>query len=161
MQISFILNNSPIIIDVPPHITLLTLLRDYLKLTGTKQGCEVGECGACSVLLDGQLVNGCLILAPQIDGRSVFTIEGIKVDKEFPNDLQRNFIRFGAIQCGYCIPGMIMAGEAILTKNKNPSRKEIRIGITGNLCRCTGYQQIVDAIEATALERAQSELIVK
>jgi carbon-monoxide dehydrogenase small subunit len=153
MQINFILNARPIKIDAPPQITLLTLLRDFLKLTGTKQGCEIGECGACSVILDGELVNSCLILAPQVEGKTVITIEGLQGEDGSPNDMQRNFIHFGAVQCGYCIPGMIMAAEAILLKINTPTRKQIREGISGNLCRCTGYQQIVDAIQATAKER--------
>ena len=154
MQIEFSLNHQPVAIDVPPDITLLTLLRDHLNLTGTKEGCEVGECGVCSVLLDGQVVNSCLILAPQVAGRQLITIEGIQSPGGGPNDLQENFIEYGAVQCGFCIPGMVISAEALLLHNPQPSRSEIRLALAGNLCRCTGYQQIVDAIQATALSRA-------
>ncbi|NPV75138.1 MAG: (2Fe-2S)-binding protein [Anaerolineae bacterium] len=155
MLIKFTLNNQPVAVEAPPDITLLALLRDYLKLTGTKEACEVGECGACSVLLDGNLVNSCLIAAPSVMGREVVTIEGIHDADGGPNDMQRNFISYGAVQCGYCIPGMVVAGEALLSKNPHPTREEIRVALAGNLCRCTGYMQIVDAIEATASERAK------
>jgi aerobic carbon-monoxide dehydrogenase small subunit len=153
MQIEFTLNHQVVSVEAPPDVTLLALLRDYLKLTGTKEGCEVGECGACSVLLDGQVVNTCMVLAPQAAGREVVTIEGIHGPEGGPNDLQLNFIDFGAVQCGFCIPGMVMAGEALLRQNPRPTRQEIRLALAGNLCRCTGYQQIVDAIEATAQSR--------
>jgi carbon-monoxide dehydrogenase small subunit len=129
------------------------VLRDRLELTGTKEGCGVGECGACSVLLDGRLVNSCLTLAAQASGRNVTTIEGIRGPDGGPNDLQQAFIDQGAVQCGFCIPGMVLAGEALLATNPQPTRAEIRQAIAGNLCRCTGYQQIVDAIEATARKR--------
>lgn len=153
MLIEFTLNGQSVTVDAPPDITLLSLLRDQLNLTGTKEACEVGECGACSVILDGRLVNSCLLLAPQVDGRDLITIEGIHGPEGGPNDLQENFIDYGAVQCGYCIPGMVLAGEALLQRNLHPTRPEIRVALTGNLCRCTGYQQIVDAIEATARER--------
>lgn len=156
MQIEFRLNGREIKVEAPADISLLALLRDYLGLTGTKQGCEIGECGACSVLLDGRVVNSCLILAPQVSGREVITIEGIR-DNGRPNDLQENFIDYGAVQCGYCIPGMVIAGEALLKRNLQPTRTEIREAISGNLCRCTGYKQIVDAIEATAEQRRQKK----
>lgn len=154
MQIEFSLNHQPVTVNAPPDITLLTLLRDHLNLTGTKEGCEVGECGVCSVILDGQVVNSCLILAPQVAGRQLITIEGIQGPGGGPNDLQENFIEYGAVQCGFCIPGMVISAEALLLHNPQPSRAEIRLALAGNLCRCTGYQQIVDAIEATALSRA-------
>ncbi|MCU0509645.1 MAG: (2Fe-2S)-binding protein [Anaerolineae bacterium] len=153
MKIEFTLNGEPCSVEAPAHINLLHLLRDYVGLTGTKEGCGVGECGACSVLLDGKLVNSCLVLAPQAGGRDVVTIEGVRGADGGPNDLQKNFIDHGAVQCGYCIPGMVLAGEALLAKKLNPSRADIREAIAGNLCRCTGYQQIVDAIEATAAAR--------
>jgi aerobic-type carbon monoxide dehydrogenase small subunit (CoxS/CutS family) len=153
MLIKFTLNHQTVSVDSPPDITLLTLLRDYLSLTGTKEGCEVGECGACSVILDGRLVNSCMMLAPQVDGREVITIEGVRGPDDGPNDMQENFIEYGAVQCGFCIPGMVLAGEALLTMVPQPTREEIRLALAGNLCRCTGYQHIVDAIQATALER--------
>jgi aerobic-type carbon monoxide dehydrogenase small subunit (CoxS/CutS family) len=155
MKINFQLNNSQVSLDVPESMNLLALLRDSLQLMGTKEGCGIGECGACSVLLDGKLVNSCLVLAPQVDGREVVTIEGIAEPGGRPNDLQQAFIDQGAVQCGFCIPGMVLAGEALLRKNLHPSRKEIRQAIAGNLCRCTGYQQIVDAIQVTALRRRE------
>lgn len=151
--IRFILNGRPVQVEAPADTTLLALLRDYLELTGTKEGCGVGECGACSVLLDGRLVNSCLTLARQAIGRQVTTIEGICGPDGSPNDLQQAFIEYGAVQCGFCIPGMVLAGEALLASHAQPTRAEIRRGIAGNLCRCTGYQQIVDAIEATAMKR--------
>jgi xanthine dehydrogenase iron-sulfur cluster and FAD-binding subunit A len=153
--ISFILNGTPVSVDAPAGISLLKLLRDYLNLTGTKEGCDAGECGACSVLLDGRLVNSCLVLAPQVGGRHVVTIEGIRDPDGGPNDLQRAFIDDGAVQCGFCIPGMVLAGEALLARSAEPTRAEIRTAIAGNLCRCTGYQQIVDAIEHTAQRRRE------
>ena len=153
MKIQFTLNGQPVSVEAPAQISLLHLLRDYTGLTGTKEGCGVGECGACTVLLDGKLVNSCLVLAPQAGGRNVVTIEGVRGADGGPNDLQQNFIDHGAVQCGYCIPGMVLAGEALLAKTLTPTRGDIREAIAGNLCRCTGYQQIVDAIEATAAER--------
>lgn len=157
MNISFNLNGSPISVDAPTNISLLVLLRDYLDLTGTKEGCGVGECGACSVILDGRLVNSCLVLAPQAMDREVVTIEGIRGPDGGANDLQEAFIEYGAVQCGFCIPGMVLAGEALLASNPNPSRRQIREAIAGNLCRCTGYQQIVDAIQATAEKRQEKQ----
>ncbi len=153
MKIDFSLNGSPVSVEVPASATLLTVLRQHLDLTGTKEGCDIGECGACSVLLDGRLVTSCLVLACQADGRKVITIEGIRSPGGGPNDLQQAFIDYGAVQCGFCIPGMLLAGEALLADNLRPSRLEIRTAIAGNLCRCTGYQQIVDAIQATAQGR--------
>jgi aerobic-type carbon monoxide dehydrogenase small subunit (CoxS/CutS family) len=154
MLIDFTLNGQAVQVEVPPDITLLALLRDHLGLTGTKEGCSVGECGACSVIMDGRLVNSCLVLAPQAAGSTVVTIEGIRGADGGPNDMQENFIIYGAVQCGICIPGMVMAGEALLMLNPSPDRSEIRTALAGNLCRCTGYQQIVDAIEATARGRS-------
>ena len=133
--------------EAPADISLLHFLRDNLRMTGTKEGCNVCECGACSVLLDGKLVNSCLVLAAQANGREVITIEGIHAPDGGPNDLQQAFIEYGAVQCGYCTPGMVLAGEALLNSNPKPTRLEIREAIAGNLCRCTGYHQIVDAIE--------------
>ncbi|HEY3289641.1 MAG TPA: (2Fe-2S)-binding protein, partial [Anaerolineae bacterium] len=124
-----------------------------LGMTGTKEGCAIGECGACSVLLDGRVVNSCLVLAPQVMGREVMTIEGLTPSEAAMSDLQSAFVKYGAVQCGYCTPGLVIAGEALLRENPFPTRDEIRDGIAGNLCRCTGYQQIVDAIEQTARQR--------
>jgi aerobic-type carbon monoxide dehydrogenase small subunit (CoxS/CutS family) len=153
MLIEFTLNGKAASIESPPDISLLDMLRDFVGLTGTKESCGVGECGACSVILDGEIINSCMVLAPQVIGRKVVTIEGIAGPDEKLNDMQQNFIDYGAVQCGFCIPGMILAGEALLMKNPEPTRLEIREAISGNLCRCTGYQQIVDAIEVTAKQR--------
>ncbi len=156
-QIKFTLNGSPVMVEAPGEISLLRLLRDHLNLTGTKEGCAIGECGACSVLLDGRVVNSCLVLAPQVNGREVVTIEGLgqQDGAHSASDLQAAFVKYGAVQCGYCTPGLVIAGEALLRSNPMPTRAEIIDGIAGNLCRCTGYQQIVDAIEQTALQRAE------
>ena len=158
MQIQFTLNGQPTTADVPPDFTLLKLLREELGLTGTKCGCEIGECGACSVILDGEVVNSCLVLAPQVEGREVITIEGVRGTDGGPNDLQDAFIEAGAVQCGFCTPGMIMAATVLLEKHGHPTREQIVEGISGNLCRCTGYQQIVDAVELTAKRRAGEEV---
>jgi carbon-monoxide dehydrogenase small subunit len=160
MKIQFTLNGNPVEVEAPPDMTLLHLLRETLGLTGSKPGCEVGECGACTVILDGRAVNSCQLLAPQVHSREVVTIEGIGAPDGGPSDLQLAFLEFGAVQCGYCTPGMVVAAEAFLARvasrrggHPNPTRAEIREAISGNLCRCTGYQQIVDAIEATAARR--------
>lgn len=153
MEITFKLNGKMATCTVTPKLTLLRLLRDDLKLTGTKNGCEQGDCGACSVIIDGSLEKSCIFPARNLEGKEVLTIEGVTNPDGSPNDMQQSFLDYGATQCGYCTPGMIMAGEALLLKNSNPTRQEIRKAISGNLCRCTGYQQIVDAIEATAKSR--------
>ena len=155
MKIEFVLNGQPESVEAPASLTLLKLLRDFLGLTGSKPGCEIGECGACSVLLDGEVVNACLTLAAQVHGRTLVTIEGIHAPDGGPNDLQVALVEQGAVQCGYCTPGMVMAGEALLARTLTPSREEIQAAISGNLCRCTGYHQIEAAIEATARQRAR------
>lgn len=156
MKITFTLNNQPTTIDVPPKRVLLDILRDDLGLTGTKAGCEIGSCGSCTVIIDGKAENSCTYPAQKLEGCQVTTIEGLSVDNQ-PSDLQLSFLDHGAVQCGYCIPGFIMAGEALLGQNPAPSREEIRQAISGNLCRCTGYVQIVDAIEDTAKQRASKK----
>ena len=155
MKTTFTLNGVTVEVEAPSDASLLSVLRDELNLTGTKEGCGVGECGACSVILDGRLVNSCLVLACQVGGRRVTTIEGIHAPDGDANDLQQAFIDHGAVQCGFCIPGMVLAGEALLAANPAPSRAEVRHAISGNLCRCTGYQQIVDAIQVTAANRRE------
>jgi 4-hydroxybenzoyl-CoA reductase gamma subunit len=135
--------------DVPSATLLVDLLRAHLGLTGTKIGCGHGECGACTVLLDGEPVNSCLVFAAQCDGREVTTIEGISANGELDR-IQRAFIETGAVQCGFCTPGMIMSAAALLATNPRPSREEIEEALSGNLCRCTGYVKIVDAVELAA-----------
>jgi aerobic-type carbon monoxide dehydrogenase small subunit (CoxS/CutS family) len=132
-----------------PYKTLLEVLREDLGLTGTKHGCELGECGACTVLLDGEAQLSCLVLALECDGRSVQTIEGLARGPEL-HPLQAAFTDFGGSQCGYCTPGVIMTAKALLDRNPNPTQDEIRQATAGNLCRCTGYQQITEAIESAA-----------
>ena len=138
---------------VSPGETLLDVLRDTLGLTGTKRGCEIGECGACTVRLDGRAVNACLVPAPQIDGRTVETVEGLGARGAL-TPLQEAFLDHDAVQCGYCTPGVLMSAEALLAGNPAPDEHAIRTAIAGNLCRCTGYQPIVDAIAAAARRRA-------
>ena len=147
IKIEFTLNGGKIEVEVPPHWTLLRLLREKLGFTGTKEGCGIGECGACTVLLEGVPVNACLVLAPKVEGRKVETIEGLG-SRESLHPLQKSFIDHGAIQCGFCTPGILMSSKALLEKSSNPTREEIKEAISGHLCRCTGYHQIVEAIEA-------------
>jgi len=153
-SITFRLNEKEYTCEIAPGTSLLSLIRETLGLTGTKKGCEVGDCGACSVLLDGRLVKSCQIPANKINGRAVVTIEGVKSPDGGLSDLQQAFLKHGATQCGYCSPAMILAGEALLRRNSAPSREDIKKAISPVLCRCTGYQQIVDAIEDAALERS-------
>lgn len=156
MKINFNINGKDVDLDISPEQTLLSMLRDTLGLFGSKQGCDVGECGTCSVLVNDELRKSCLMLAAQVEGCRVVTIEGVSTPQGGPNDLQQAFLDHGSVQCGFCTPGMVLAGEAILKETLTPSRKEIREAISGNLCRCTGYQQIVDAIEDTANRRKAS-----
>jgi carbon-monoxide dehydrogenase small subunit len=135
-------------LEIRPNQTLLDLLRDELGLTGTKCGCEVGECGACTVLLDGEPVNSCLVLAPQIDGRSVLTVEGLAQEGAL-HPLQESFMDHEAVHCGFCTPGILMSAKALIEKNPAPGDDEVKVAISGNLCRCSGYVQIVEAIRNT------------
>ncbi len=139
---------------IDPHKTLLQVIREDLGLTGAKHGCGVGDCGSCTVLLDGQPINSCLVLAMQADGREVTTIEGLARDGEL-HPVQDAFIDHGAIQCGFCSPGMILTSKALLDENPKPSSQEIRQAISGNLCRCTGYQKIVEAVEDASKRLAE------
>jgi len=145
MKIEFTLNSKKTSLDVPPDLRLLDLLRDYCGLMGTKEGCGKGECGACSVILNNRLVNSCLILVCQIDDSEIITIEGLEKDGEL-DQLQQAFIDAGAVQCGFCTPGMIMAAKALLLQNPDPTEEEIKKGLSGNLCRCTGYTKIIEAV---------------
>ena len=146
MTIKFTLNARPTQVEVSPHWTLLRLLREKLGLTGTKEGCGIGECGACTVLLEGIPVNSCLIMAPKIEGRKIETIEGLG-SREALHPLQQSFIDHGAVQCGFCTPGILMSSKALLDRIPHPTREEVKGAISGHLCRCTGYQQIIEAIE--------------
>lgn len=136
--------------DVRDHWTLLDLLRDVLELTGTKDGCSEGVCGACSVLVDGRLVRACLTLARRVDGARVTTVEGLGAAGAPGEELQRAFVEHGAVQCGFCTPGMLVAAQALLDAHPHPSAHEIREFLAGNLCRCTGYVRIVAAIQSVA-----------
>ena len=149
--INFRLNGEAVHLTVPPLKRLVDVLRDDLNLTGTKEGCGEGECGACSVLLDGRLANSCLIPAALLEGRSVVTIEGYRNTARF-DLLKACFEKAGAVQCGFCTPGMILAAEALLCQNCNPTQAEVRAALAGNLCRCTGYNMIVEAVLLTARE---------
>ena len=149
MKISFTLNGKVNQIDVPSARRVIDILREDLELTGTKEGCGAGECGACTILVDGESRLSCLMLAAQLEGRSVTTIEGIASEDRL-HPLQEAFVEHGAVQCGFCIPGMVLSAVDLLQRNPNPTRMEIRQGLSGNLCRCTGYQKIVDAVEGAA-----------
>lgn len=148
-DIEFSVNDRKVQLSVDGSQTLLDLLREQLNLTGTKKGCDHGDCGACTVLMDGQPVNSCLVLAAEVDGRDITTIEGlIQGDKLHP--VQQAFVDHNAIQCGFCTPGMILTAFALLKENANPTEDEIRQYLQGNLCRCTGYKKIVQAIRTVA-----------
>jgi carbon-monoxide dehydrogenase small subunit len=136
-------------VGVKANTLLVNLLRDRLNLTGTKKGCELGNCGSCTVLLDGKPVNSCLVLALEADGHEILTIEGVAHSEEL-DKLQQSFLDHAALQCGYCTPGMILSAKALLARNPNPTETEVRKAIAGNLCRCTGYVNIVKAILAAA-----------
>ncbi len=147
--INLIVNDQPVEAAVEPNRTLLQLLREDLGLTGTKHGCGLGDCGACTIIMDGQPVNSCLVLAVQANGREVLTIEGL-ADNGKLHPIQQAFVDNGAIQCGFCTPGMILSAKALLDENPRPTENEIRTAISGNLCRCTGYQKIVEAVQDAA-----------
>lgn len=148
--IEFFVNGGRHAVAVQPNTTLLHLLREHLHLTGTKPGCGSGDCGACTVLLDGRPVNSCLTLAAEVKGRSVTTIEGIAPSGAELHPVQQAFVERGAVQCGYCTPGMIMTAVHLLTTNPDPDENEIRHALGGNICRCTGYTKIVEAIDVAA-----------
>jgi len=147
--VRFVVNNQSVEVMACPSARLLDVLREELDLTGTKEGCGQGECGACTVLLEGEAVNACLILVGQVEGKRVETIEGLATGNSL-HPLQQAFIDEGAVQCGYCTPGMVLAAKALLAENPTPSEAEIRVAIAGNLCRCTGYTKIIKAIQSAA-----------
>jgi len=150
MKISCTINGKRVETDIDPRLRLLDMLREILHLTGTKEGCGEGECGACTILMDGAAVNSCLIPAPQADGTEILTIEGLAPSGEELHPIQSAFIEKGAIQCGFCTPGMELSAYHLLTHNSHPSETEIREALSGNLCRCTGYTKIVEAIADSA-----------
>ena len=154
MKIQLHVNGEARHLDVEPYRSLLDVLRVEAGLTGTKKGCDVGDCGACTVLVDGKPVNSCLMLGVEADGAKVTTIEGLQPAPDRLHPLQEAFVRFGGAQCGFCTPGMIMMAAALLAENPRPSEDEIRFGIAGNICRCTGYTKIVEAIQVAAKEMA-------
>jgi carbon-monoxide dehydrogenase small subunit len=152
IEISFILNGSEVKVSVHSHYRLIDVLREQLGQTGTKEGCGEGECGACTVIIDGRAVNSCLYPALEVEGKSVTTIEGLQGPKNELSVIQQAFVEQGAIQCGFCTPGMIMSAKALLDSNSDPSEEDIRDALLGNLCRCTGYVQIVEAVKKAAAQ---------
>jgi carbon-monoxide dehydrogenase small subunit len=154
IDVQILVNGERRTASVEPQTTLLELLREAWNLTGTKRGCDEGDCGACTVLLDGEAVNSCLVLAVRAHGHEVTTIEGLGTEEDL-HPLQAAFIQHGAIQCGFCGPGMLLAAKALLDGNPNPSGAEVREALSGNLCRCTGYSKIVDAVLSASRDMAQ------
>ena len=151
MKINLLVNNRRFELEVEPRETLLDVLRNKLKLTGTKKGCDTGDCGACTVLMDGKPVSSCLMLAANAVVKHITTIEGL-ISEDQLHPLQRAFIKYGAVQCGYCTPGMLLSAKALLDENPFPTEEEIRVALAGNLCRCTGYSQIIKSIQAASQE---------
>ena len=143
-------------IDVPANMTLLQMLRDKLALTGTKNGCEAGECGACTVLVDGEPTNSCMMLAVEADGREIMTVEGLAPEGQL-SPIQQAFVDHNAVQCGFCTPGMLVSTYGLLRRNPNPTEEEIKQALVGNLCRCTGYVRIIQAVQAAAAQFAGTE----
>ncbi len=151
VTVNFKINGSPVTVDAEPSRTLLSVLRDDLKLKGAKEACGQGDCGACVVVMNGKAVNSCLVLIPQVEGADVITVEGLEENGQL-HPLQRHFIDNWAFQCGYCTSGMLMSVYALLQDTPEPSREEIKEAISGNLCRCTGYREIIEAVEEAATE---------
>ncbi len=148
VKIKFYLNGKEITLTTNPNRRLIDLLREDLNLTGTKEGCAIGECGACTVIINGKTANSCLVLAAQINGCRIITIEGVASNGRL-HPLQEKFLKHGAVQCGFCTPGMVLSAYALLQEIPNPSDDEIKEAIAGNLCRCTGYKQIIEAVKMT------------
>jgi len=155
-EISLVVNGERYHLSVPSHHTLLQVLREQLVLTGTKDGCEAGECGACAVLMNGEPVNSCMVLAPEADGAEILTIEGLAHDSQL-DPLQEAFIASGATQCGYCTPGILINARALLDRKPTPTEVEVREALVGNLCRCTGYLRIIDAVQNAASGGVEAE----
>jgi aerobic carbon-monoxide dehydrogenase small subunit len=151
MLLNTVVNGTAVSLDVAPDARLIDVLRNALGLTGTKEGCAEGECGACTVVIDEAAVNACLVFAAQVQGKSVLTVEGLSSAGQL-NALQKKFIENGAVQCGFCTPGILMSATALLARKPNPSQEEIRRALAGNLCRCTGYAAIIKAVAAAADE---------
>ena len=149
--ITLMVNGAQERLDVPSNMTLLQMLRERLALTGTKNGCEAGECGACTVLVDGEPTNSCMMLAVEADGREVLTVEGLAPEGKL-SPLQQAFVEHNAVQCGFCTPGMLMSATALLERNPQPGEGEIKEALVGNLCRCTGYVRIIEAVQDAAGE---------
>ena len=155
VRIQFVLNGRPQSAEFPADTTALKLIRDVLKLKGTKEGCGIGECGACTIIVDGRALNACLMLAAQLDGRAVETVEGLGTPEAL-HPIQEAFVHGHGVQCGFCTPGLLMSTKALLEENPAPTRAEIATAVSGNLCRCTGYHHILASIE-TAAGRATSK----
>lgn len=155
-RLRFTLNGEEKSLDIEPGISALKLMRDVLDLKGTKEGCGIGECGACTIVVDGKAVNACLMFAAQLDGRNVTTVEGLGQTGEL-HPIQQSFLEHHAVQCGFCTPGILMSTHALLEKNPQPQRDEIVKAISGNLCRCTGYQSIIGAVDAAAKRPRKTE----
>ena len=153
-EITLVVNGDPYTLAVKSYHTLLQVLREQLGITSPKVGCEAGECGACTVLMNGEPVNSCMILAPEADGAEILTVEALSADGDL-HPLQSAFIEHNAVQCGFCTPGMLMSAKGLLDRNPHPSEEEIRHALVGNLCRCTGYVRIVDAIQDVAEQQSK------
>ena len=156
-KITLKVNGSDELVEVPSNMTLMTMLREKLALTGTKNGCSAGECGACTVLMNGEPVNSCMVLAVECDGADVLTVEGLAKNGVF-DPIQDAIIDQGGVQCGFCTPGILMSAKALLNRNPQPSEADIREALVGNLCRCTGYLRIFDAVQEAAQRQAQEVL---
>lgn len=154
VRIEFTINGQEVALDIPAHVTALHVLREMMALKGTKEGCGIGECGACTIEIDGKAVNSCLLLGAQLDGTVVTTVEGLETDEGL-HPLQEKLIEGHAVQCGFCTPGVLMSAHALIGENKTPSREEISKAVAGNICRCTGYQQIITSIEAAVSDQPQ------
>jgi len=150
----FTLNGHPQEVEVSPDLTLLQLLREHFQLTGAKEGCGVGECGACTVMVDGRALSSCLLPALEVEGCQVLTVEGLAGPDGSLDPIQEAFVEHGAIQCGFCTPGMVMSAKALLERNPHPDENQIRTALEGNLCRCTGYTQIIEAVKSAAARKS-------